>query len=79
MQYLGLHLIDWLIILIYFLGMVYIGRWASRKVKTTKDFYQGGRSFGKVLFAFLNFGAITSSDHATGVSREIYRQGLSGL
>lgn len=59
--------------------MVYIGKWASRKIKTTKDFYQGGRSFGKVLFAFLNFGTITSSDQATGVSREIYRQGLSGL
>ncbi len=79
MLILGLHIVDWFIILIYFLGMVYIGRWASRKIKTTQDFYQGGRSFGKVLFAFLNFGTITSSDQATGVSREIYRQGLSGL
>ena len=79
MYFLGLHLLDWSIIFLYFLLMIYIGRWASRKVKTTRDFYQGGRSFGKVLFAFLNFGSITSADQATGVSREIYRQGLSGL
>ena len=79
MNFLGLHFVDWLVIIIYFLGMVYIGKWASRKIKNTKDFYQGGRSFGKVLFAFLNFGTITSADQATGVSREIYRQGLSGL
>ena len=79
MSFLGLHLVDWSIIIIYFAGMVYIGKWASRKIKNTTDFYQGGRSFGKVLFAFLNFGTITSADQATGVSREIYRQGLSGL
>jgi len=79
MSFLGLHIVDWMVILIYFIGMVYIGKWASRKIKNTKDFYQGGRSFGKILFAFLNFGTITSADQATGVSREIYRQGLSGL
>jgi len=79
MSFLGLHVVDWFVILVYFFGMIYIGKWASRKIKNTRDFYQGGRSFGKVLFAFLNFGTITSADQATGVSREIYRQGLSGL
>mgnify|MGYP000567451461 CR=1 FL=1 len=79
MDFLGLHVVDWMVISSYFVLMIYIGRWSSKKVKTTKDFYQGGRSFGKVLFAFLNFGTITSADQATGVSREIYRQGLSGL
>ena len=79
MSFLGLHIVDWFVIIIYFSGMIYIGTWASQKIKDTRDFYQGGRSFGKILFAFLNFGTITSADQATGVSREIYRQGLSGL
>jgi len=79
MTYLGLHFVDWFVLLVYLVGMIYIGNWASKKIKNTQDFYQGGRSFGKVLFAFLNFGNITSADQATGVSREIYRQGLSGL
>ena len=79
MTFFGLHLVDWFVLIAYFTGMIYIGKWASKRIKDTRDFYQGGRSFGKVLFAFLNFGNITSADQATGVSREIYRQGLSGL
>ncbi|MBN1542147.1 sodium:solute symporter family protein [candidate division KSB1 bacterium] len=79
MSFLGLAAVDWLVLLIYLGGMIYIGKWASNRIKNTTDFYQGGRSFGKVLFAFLNFGNITNADQATGVSREIYRQGLSGL
>jgi len=79
MFFLGLHLLDWIVILAYFFMMVLIGKWAQRKVKNAQDFYQGGRSFGKVLTTFMNFGNITSADQATGVTREIYRQGLSGL
>lgn len=79
MFFLGLHLLDWIVIIFYFALMVLIGKWAQRKVKNAKDFYQGGRSFGKVLTTFMNFGNITSADQATGVTREIYRQGLSGL
>jgi Na+/proline symporter len=78
MVILGLHVIDWLVLVAYLVGMIYIGKWASNKIKNTTDFYQGGRSFGKILFTFLNFGNITNADQATGVSREIYRQGLSG-
>jgi len=75
----GLHLLDWLVILFYFLLMIVIGFWARRRISNARDFYQGGRSFGKVLSTFLSFGSMTSSDQAAGVTREIYRQGLSGL
>jgi SSS family solute:Na+ symporter len=75
----GLHLLDWLIIALYFVLMIAIGIWARKKILNTRDFYQGGRSFGKVLSVFLSFGSMTSSDQAAGVTREIYRQGLSGL
>jgi SSS family solute:Na+ symporter len=79
MYILGLHLLDWILIIIYFLIMVFIGTWTRRRVKTTRDFYQGGRTFGKFLTTAMHFGTITSADQAAGVSREIYRQGLSGM
>lgn len=79
MYFLGLHLLDWIIILAYFVGMVYIGNYTRKKIKDTRDFYQGGRSFGKILVAFLWFGNMTSADQAAGVTREIYRQGLQGM
>ncbi len=79
MTFFGLQLIDWIVLGSYFALMIAIGLWARRKIRNTRDFYQGGRSFGKVLSFFLNFGSLTSSDQAAGVTREIYRQGLSGL
>lgn len=79
MYYLGLHIIDWIIIIGYFCALFLIGYWTSKKVKNTKDFYQANRSFGKVITGFLTFGNMVSSDQAAGVTREIYRQGLSGI
>lgn len=79
MNFLGLHFWDWFLIIIYFLMMVLIGLWTRRRIKNTKDFYQGGRSFGKFLTTAMHFGTITSADQAAGVAREIYRQGLSGM
>lgn len=79
MYFLGLHLWDWILIVLYFSVMIIIGAWARRRVKNTKDFYQGGRSFGKFLTTAMHFGTITSGDQAAGVAREIYRQGLSGM
>jgi solute:Na+ symporter, SSS family len=79
MIFLGLHIVDWIIITIYFIGLFLIGNWTRKKVKNTKDFYQANRSFGKVITTFLSFGNMVSSDQAAGVTREIYRQGLSGI
>jgi Na+/proline symporter len=60
----GLHYLDWLVIILYLVLMILIGAWARKKITGTRAFYQGGRSFGKVLSTFLSFGSITSSDHA---------------
>jgi SSS family solute:Na+ symporter len=75
----GLNIIDWLIIALYFCALIFIGRWTRKKIKNTGDFFQAGRSFGKVMTSFLNFGNMVSADQAAGVTREIYRQGLSGV
>ncbi len=79
MYFLGLHFWDWVLIVLYFAMMILIGAWTRRRVKNTTDFYQGGRTFGKFLTTAMHFGTITSADQAAGVSREIYRQGLSGM
>lgn len=79
MYFLGLHLIDWAIIALYLVVLIAIGVRTQRKVKSTKDFFQADRSFGKIIMGFLNFGNMVSADQAAGVTREIYRQGLSGV
>lgn len=79
MSFLGLHLFDWLVIGIYLVAIAWIGLWARRRVKSTSDFYQGNRSFGRSLIAFLNFGTMTDAGQTAGVTSEIYRQGLQGV
>ncbi len=80
MYFLGLHIIDWAIIALYLIALIVIGRWTQRRAsRSTKDFFQANRSFGKSIMGFLNFGNMVSADQAAGVTREIYRQGLQGV
>ena len=79
MYLLGLHLIDWLILALYLVLIVWIALRTRKRIKTTSDFYQGNRSFGKILTAFLNFGNMTDAGQVAFASREIYRQGISGI
>ncbi len=79
MHILGLHIIDVLIVLGYVIGMLWIGKIISKRIKSTEDFYLGGRKLGKLYQMFLSFGSATNADQAVGVSREIYRQGIGGM
>ncbi|MBU1339012.1 MAG: sodium:solute symporter family protein [Acidobacteria bacterium] len=75
----GLHIIDVSIILFYVLVILWLGRRAGKKTKTTEDFYLAGRKLGKFYQFFLNFGCSTNADQAVAVTREIYRQGIGGM
>jgi len=76
---LGLELIDWIVIVIYLLGITFIGLWAVRKVRSTTSFFIGDRKFGKIMMAFFMFGSGTHSDQAVSVSAKTYRSGASGI
>lgn len=77
--FLGLAPADWIVLALYACGMFGIALHARRRIRDTRDFYQGSRSFGRTLIAFLNFGNMTDAGQTAGVAREVYRQGLSGV
>ncbi|MBL7093492.1 sodium:solute symporter family protein [candidate division KSB1 bacterium] len=79
MYILGLHFIDFSIILSYIFFILWLGKRAAEKTKDTDDFYLAGRKLGKFYQFFLNFGNSTNADQAMAVSREIYRQGIGGM
>lgn len=79
MHILGLHIIDVVLIVLYFLGILWIGKRLSDKMEDTEDYFLAGRKMGKVYQFFLNFGASTDSSQAAALSREIYRQGIAGM
>ncbi|HID76835.1 MAG TPA: sodium:solute symporter family protein [Planctomycetaceae bacterium] len=71
--------IDYVVLVVYFLGMAGIGVWSMGKVKRQEDFFLGGRSFGKLLQAFAVFGAGTGAHEPVLVGRTTYTSGLSGI
>jgi len=76
---LGLKLIDWVVIVVYLLGITLIGFWAVRKVHSSTSFFIGDRKFGKIMMAFFMFGSGTHSDQAVSVAAKTYRSGVSGI
>src|SRR5438067_1945052 len=79
MHLFGLHILDIAVILVFLFGIIGLGWWAARGVKEERDFYLGGRSFGKVLQFFLNFGNMTDSSGAPTTSAEVFRTGAGGI
>lgn len=49
---LGLGVWDWFALGIYFLVILLVGLWTSRKITNSEDFFIGGRRFGKVMMIF---------------------------
>ncbi|GAB4149267.1 MAG: hypothetical protein Tsb009_23470 [Planctomycetaceae bacterium] len=78
-MWLGLSVIDWVVLALYFLIVIGIGVWSYKKVKDMSDFFMGGRRFGKIFMMFFAFGAGTSSEQAVGVVAGTWRAGLAGI
>jgi SSS family solute:Na+ symporter len=75
----GLHILDIIMIILYFIVVIGIGYLANRRIKSEEDYFVGGRKFGKLVSIFLSFGVGTSSDTAISASRETFRMGMSGI
>ena len=75
----GLYFIDYLVILVYFAGIGWIGWWTKRMVKSSDDFFMGNRRFGKFLMIMQGFGVGTHTDQPVSVSGAAYTGGLSGI
>jgi SSS family transporter len=63
------------IVTIYFLGMLVIGIWASKKIKNTEDYLVAGRSLGFWVFVLLMIGTVASGMSLLGVSGLGYKVG----
>ena len=66
-------------IIAYFVAVMGIGFWASRQVKTQKDYFLGGRRFGKGLLVMHWLCTGTHTEHAVQVSGATARVGLGGI
>ena len=72
-------LIDYIVLVIYFLAMAGIGLWCMKKVKHQEDLFLGGRTFGKLFQTFAAFGAGTGANDPVNVGKNTYTSGFSGI
>jgi Na+/proline symporter len=79
MTHYGLKLIDLAMIAAYFAVVMAIGFWSARRVKTEKDFFLGGRRFGKGLLVMHWLCTGTHSEMAVQVAGATARVGLGGI
>ncbi|MCH2388001.1 MAG: sodium:solute symporter family protein [Opitutales bacterium] len=79
MEFLGLHILDIIVLLAYLVIIMWLGKKAGEQNDDTEDFFLAGRSLGKFYQFFLNFGTSTNADQAVAVTRETYRQGVGGM
>lgn len=78
-MWLGLAWIDWVIIVVFLVGMVAVGVYLSKRVHDETDFFMGGRRYGKTLMIFFSFASATSSEEAVSVTAGTWRAGLAGI
>jgi len=75
----GLSLVDLIIIVLYMFIIVYLGLRAKRKVKSSGDYFMGGRRGNKLMMIANGFGGATHTDQAIGVAGASYEIGLGGI
>jgi len=78
-MWLGLSVLDWVIVLAALLGIAAIGVAMSRQIHDRTDFFMGGRRFGKVFMVFFSFASGTSGDDAVSSTAGTWRAGLAGI
>ena len=66
-------------ITIYMLFCFFIGIWAMKKTKSTKDFFAAGRNIGIIVTAFAVFSSSLSGFGFVGGPGLIYRMGMSSV
>lgn len=75
----GLPLIDIIAIICYFVFVIIIGVWSSRRIKNQEDYFLAGRRFGKFVQTFAAFGQGTSAETAVGMTVVVARNGIAGI
>lgn len=60
--------LDWVIVAFYFLGLIGIVWWSSRKQKTTADFFLAGRNAGWFVVGTSLFASNIGSEHIVGLA-----------
>jgi Na+/proline symporter len=79
MDMLGLHYAIWIVLVLYFVGMLLMGWWSKRGTHSQEGYLLGNRQFGVPMMIMHAFGAGTHPGNVAGVMSEATVSGASGI
>ena len=74
-----LHWLDWLVIAVYFAGIVAVGLVVSRRVRKTEDYFLGSRKFSVWLILGQAFGVGTHAEMPVSLAGAVFRFGYAAI
>lgn len=74
----NLHPVDAVVLILYLIGITFLGSWMGRKISNAADYFMP-RRFGKATMIMHAFGTGTASDQAVSVAAATAKNGLSGI
>jgi Na+/proline symporter len=79
MEWLGLDSAIWIVVVSYFCGMLAMGWWSKRNIKSQEGYLLGNRQFGTAMMVMHSFGAGTHPGAPAGVISKTVSSGASGI
>ncbi len=79
MEFLGLHYAIWIVLVLYFVGMLLMGWWSKRGIHNQEGYLLGNRRFGVPMMVMHAFGAGTHPGNVAGVMSQGVVSGASGI
>lgn len=64
---------------VYVVGMIFMGLYISKRIKTDEDYFLGGRSLGPVLATFSIFATWFGAETCIGTAGAVYNGGLASI
>jgi Na+/proline symporter len=79
MEFLGMHYAIWIILALYFAGMLLMGWWSKRGIHNQEGYLLGNRQFGVPMMIMHAFGAGTHPGNVAGVMSQAVVSGASSI
>jgi len=79
MEFLGLHYAIWIVLALYFTGMLLMGWWSKRGIHNQEGYLLGNRQFGTLMMVMHAFGAGTHPGNVAGVISQAVVSGASSI
>jgi len=79
MEFLGLHYAIWIVLAVYFAGMLLMGWWSKRGIHNQEGYLLGNRQFGSLMMVMHAFGAGTHPGNVAGVMSQAVVSGASSI